>query len=225
MMKLSFLGSLALVLAAGVVSAAEAHKLEKAAKLPNGLAEPVAAILNPTGYLVMGPDGPVCSVWLAKNLEVKPGFTPSLAVKYPFLPGQLIGALEVPEKSNVTDFRGQEIPAGVYTLRYGQQPEDGNHIGTSELADFLLALPAKLDADPKLIAGFDQLAERSAKTAGSTHPAIFSLLPAEKAPKAPSLMHDESKEFWILEVAASSKQKDGEKPVPLRLVVIGKSDI
>ena len=45
-----------------------------------------------------------------------------------------------------TDFRGQEIKKGVYTLRYGQQPEDGNHIGTSELADFLLAIPAGVDS-------------------------------------------------------------------------------
>ena len=90
--------------------------------------------------------------------------------------GQLIGALRVPEGTTFTDFRGQEIKPGVYTLRYGQQPQDGNHIGTSELADFLLALPAEADTELKPIADADALSQKSAEAAGSTYSAPRSSL-------------------------------------------------
>lgn len=213
-------------LSAGLLAAAEpSHKLAAVKGAPDGLSEKIAGLLNPAGQRVMGPDGPVADVWLAKPLAVKEKFSATFNVKYPFTPGQIVGALRVPEKSKFTDFRGQQIKPGVYTLRYGQQPEDGNHIGTSELADFLLAVPAKTDTDPKPIGDFDKLSMMSAKAAGTTHPAIFSLLPAEKKPEKPGLAHNEDREFWILEITAEGKAKDKKMPVPVRLVVIGRSEV
>ena len=117
-------------------------------------------------------------------------------------------------------FRSQEIKAGVYTLRYGQQPEDGNHVGTSDLADFLLALPAAVDTDPKPIGKFDALSKQSAKTAGSTHPAIYSLLPSDKPVEKPTLTHNSAKEHTMLSTTIAAK---GGSKVSLRMVVIGKS--
>ena len=43
--------------------------------------------------------------------------------------GTLVGALEFPTK--FTDFRKQELPAGVYTLRFAVQPDIGDHTGTA----------------------------------------------------------------------------------------------
>ena len=103
--------------------------------------------LNPEGFAIK--NRAVCDVCAVKDLAAKDGFKPTLNVKYPFQPGQLIGALRVSGKTEFTDFRGQPVKAGVYTLRYGQQPQDGNHIGTSELSDFLLAIPATTDTDLK----------------------------------------------------------------------------
>lgn len=199
------------------------HKIETLKAAPKGLSKEITAGLNPDGIRITGPDGAVCDVWLVKSLAVKPGFKPSLNVNYPFTPGQLVGALSVPKKPTYTDFRGQELQPGVYTLRYGQQPEDGNHIGTSELADFLLALPAKIDQSAKTIGDFDKLSGSSAKSVGSTHPAIFSLLPSEKTPKKAELAHDEDNEYWILNVPAAGKEKDKAVKVGLRFVAIGRA--
>jgi len=218
------LASLVILASAVSASAADKHELTAVKKAPAGLAKPIAAKIDPNGYRIVGPKGTVCEVWLLKDLDIKANFKPTLAVKYPFTPGQLIGAIRVPEKTIHKDFRGQEIKPGVYTLRYGQQPEDGNHIGTSELADFLLAIPAKYDTDTKPITGFDPLSEKSAKSAGSTHPAIFSLLPAEKAPKTATLKHDEDTEFWILQIISSGKAAKKAVKVPLRVVAIGVSE-
>ena len=195
-------------------AAAPAHKLGRTKALPKGVAGKIAS-----------PKGPVCSVWLVKDVPIRDKFKPTLSVKYPFTAGQLVGLLQVHGKTGYTDFRGQELKPGVYTLRYGQQPEDGNHVGTSELADFLLALPAKIDQDPKPIFGFEDLSAKSAKSAGATHPAIFSMLPGGKKPiKTAAVTHDEDHDFWILTVPAAAKTKSKAKAVVnLRFIAIGRS--
>jgi len=214
----SVMGSL---LAVCILAGAKpAHKLEKTKGLPDGLSKKVAAGLAETGYRISGPKGAVVDVWFVQSASVKEGFQPTLMVKYPFKPGQLIGAMRIAKGQTYTDFRGQELKPGVYTLRYGQQPQDGNHIGTSALSDFFLALPAKMDTDPKTINVTNTLHQQSAKAAGSTHPAIFSLLPAEKADQ-PKLTHDEDDDFWILNLSITGSDK---KSIPLRMVVIGKSE-
>lgn len=225
-MKKSVLGIAVVILGTGLLMAAEAsHKLSDQKGAPQGLSKEVAAVLQPDGHRLTGPDGPVCDVWLVKNLVAKPDFSPTLAVKYPLEVGSLVGVLRIPDGNKFTDFRGQEIGAGVYTLRYGQQPQDGNHIGTSELRDFLLAIPAKDDESPMPINFVSQLQEKSAKSAGSTHPAIFPLLPAEKPFKTASLEHDEDNDFWIVRLNGQSKRDGKSVPVPIRVVVIGESPI
>lgn len=207
-----------LLLPGGMLAAAD-YELEAVDQAPQGFSKEVASKLDNQGQRLTGPDGAVLNIWLVKKLDVKDGFSPTFTVNYPFTPGQLIGGLVVAEGAGFKDFRAQDVPSGAYTLRYGQQPEDGNHIGTSETADFLLALPAKGDADPAVIEGFDALAQRSAKTSGTTHPAIFLLLPAEEADDGAALEHDEDREFWIVTLPANRGD------VPLRVVVIGESEI
>jgi hypothetical protein len=195
------------------------NKLEPVEGLPDGISKEVAAVMQAQGHRIAGAGGPVCSVWFVKEVPTKANFKPTLNVKYPFAPGELIGVLQVQVKSKFTDFRGQEMKSGVYTLRYGQQPEDGNHVGTSDLADFLLAIPAAMDSDPKPIAVFKDLAKRSAKSAGGTHPAIFSLLPADKSADKPTLTHDKDKNLVMLTAALTAK---GGSKIALRMVAIGK---
>src|SRR6202451_678108 len=179
----------AVFLGALVARGADEKTLTTIAMPPGGISSSIAARINSQGYRVAGGGGTGCEVWLSKDLPVKPKFKPSLNVKYPFASGELVGVIRVADKGEYNDFRGQPVKPGVYTLRYGQQPQDGNHIGTSELADFLVAIPAAADTDPKPIASLEELHKASAKTVGGNHPAIFSLLPAESAAGARSEEH------------------------------------
>ncbi len=206
------------------IMAADDGKLTAVEKVPAGVADKVAAALNPSGQQIAVGGAVIGSVWLVKQLDAKADFKPSLSVKYPLTPGQLVGAIEIVKKSEFTDFRGQDVAAGVYTLRYGQQPVDGNHVGTSDLADFLLAIPAKLDTDPALLKMSEVLHKLSAKTAGSNHPAIFSLLPPKADEKTPTLTHDSGKHFWILSLTADGKSGNAAIKVPLRVVIVGVSE-
>lgn len=223
-MPRTFLSLAAAVLAVGLLAGAKpANKLETVDKLPDGLSKEVAAVLNADGHRIRHTQAPVVDVWFAKSVPVKADFKPGLAVKYPFSPGELVGAMRVEKGATFTDFRGQEMKPGVYTMRYDHQPQDGNHIGTSELSDFIIALPAKMDADPKPIGGADKRHQQSAKSVGSTHPAIFSLLPAEKEVKT-QLEHNEDKEFWILSTSVAGDAKGKKSKVPVRMIVIGKGE-
>lgn len=221
-MSPSSLISLAFALGTVLFAGAGDEKtLATVGQVPAGVSSQITAALNPQGYRVQSGEGTVCEVWLLKDLPVKPKFKASSNVKYPFQPGQLVGALRVGDKGEYTDFRGQTVKPGVYTLRYGQQPQDGNHIGTSELADFLVAIPAATDNDPKPVVPAEKLHKASAKTVGGNHPAIFSLLAPEPSAAAATLAKDDN-DRWILEVRAEAI-RDGKKiPLPLRLVVIGK---
>ncbi|QDU40658.1 hypothetical protein Mal4_50160 [Maioricimonas rarisocia] len=213
---------LSLVVALSATSArADDYKLETLDSPPDDLPAAIAEAVSGKGFRVEGPRRTHVDVWLAKSIAIRPEFSPTLSVKYPFTPGQLIGVMEVPRRSDLTDFRGQEMERGVYTLRYAQQPVDGNHIGTSELADFLVAIPADKEESAEPITEIMKLNELSAEASGTTHPAIFSLLPTSEADGKPALTHMEEQEFWTLQVQADGKKGEESVKLPLRLVVVG----
>ncbi len=222
-MKLRSVVVLLCCLSAGHLVAAESsHKIKTVKGHPKGLSEKVAARIHETGYQITGPDGVVGIIWPAKEIPVKAKFKPTLSVAYPFANGELLGAVHFPKGTMGLDFRAQEIAAGVYTLRYGQQPEDGNHLGTSDIRDFCLALPAAKDKDPKPIADEMRRNESSAEAAGSTHPAIFLMsAPPKKPEKEAKLIHHEDEDYWILQVPTTSKAKKKTSPITIRIVVVG----
>ena len=206
----------------GTVALADDFTLEPLDEAPDDLSAEVAELIDPAGHKIVGPRRDYCEIWLLKELAVAEGFESQLTVKYPLTPGQLVGVMRVPRRSDIADFRGQELDDGVYTLRYGHQPMDGNHIGTSETSDFLMALPADADSAPAVIENEDDLNERSAEAAGSNHPAIFSLLPTgESENDEASLEYDEDHDFYILQVHVGTS---GGESLRLRLIVVGESE-
>lgn len=220
MLRILMPGMLAWVAGGAIAAAADEYRLEEIATPPEGLSAAVAARVLPEGIRIHGPRRPLCDLWQIAPLSVAADFRPTAAVKYPFTPGQLVGVMQVPRRSGLTDFRGNALEAGTYTLRYGRQPMDGNHIGTSELADFLVAIPAAQDEDPGTITDVQKLHELSAAASGTTHPAIFSLQPVSTPSEEPSLTHDAGREFWILQVNIRTERG----PLPVRVVVVGKSE-
>jgi hypothetical protein len=211
--------ALAILLVAGPLLAAD-FRVEPLKEAPpaSELSAAVVAQLMPEGFKVMqGEKRTRCEVWLAKQWDAKADFKPSETVLDPLAIGTLVGAIRFPRKAE--DFRGQDIPAGVYTLRYANQPVDGNHVGTFETRDFLLMLPASADQSPKPIAEAD-LFKASAQSAGSSHPAIMPLVKAEGDEKLPAMRHLEAQDWWTVQFAGKSSK--GAKIV-LELIVVGKA--
>lgn len=217
MTKCCFALALALLLAPALLCAQEytLEALKDAA--PDEVAADVKGKLADEGFKVMAGKRTLVEIWPVKQLTVKPDFKASDTIFSPVQPGTLVGALRFPRKG--ADFRGQDIAGGVYTLRYANQPVDGNHVGTFATRDFLVMVPAADDPSPEPIADEKQLNTDSAKAAESSHPAIMPLV-KPGAGSAPELVHHEDMEWWTLRFEGQDAK--GQK-IPLEVIVVGKA--
>jgi hypothetical protein len=220
-MKRAFVYSLlATTLFALPLFAAE-HKVEKVDEPApkEGISAEIAALLNPTGFKVIrGESRVICEVWPCKEWPIKDAKTTN-DVLYPFQPGQVMGVARFPRKAS--DFREQDVPAGLYTLRYGQQPVDGAHVGTSPTRDFLLLTPAEKDKSPDIIADFKALSKASAQTTGASHPAILSLQRQSDSKDALAIRHQEDKDWWIVRFTGKTKSGDKTADQGVEAVFVG----
>ena len=141
---------------------------------PSDLSGGVAARLTPAAKIVSGPA--TLDVWLVDKLESAGGGGWSGIES-----GTLVGAMRV--TGEFKEIRGKAVKPGVYTLRFGWQPQNGDHLGISTYREFLLLSPAAIDQDPKVL-GFDGVVALSKEVIGTAHPASLSLDPPEDAPGA-----------------------------------------
>lgn len=164
--------------------AAKAEQLDP----PAALAGPVRATLSKDALVVRGAgDAVVMRVWFRDPIPVKA--TPEQlrnGVTYREIPeGELVGAVEFP--AAFTDFRKQEIAAGVYTLRFAVQPDIGDHTGTAPHPDFCLMSPAAKDRSAEPIEKKD-LIELSSTVNEGRHPAVLLLFPNFAKDAAPKVL-------------------------------------
>ena len=181
--------------------------------------EAVRATLEPKGYRIILDDGSaVCEVWLVKSISAQPKKdVPGAA--YPALAeSTLVGVLHFAQPGS--DYRGQSIAAGYYTLRYELLPNDGNHLGAAPNRDFLLLSPAAADSDPTAQPKPMDVIERSRKASGTRHPAPLSLVQPDSASASGSSVTKGEEDHWIF--ATHVKLTSGED-FPLALVVKGQA--
>jgi hypothetical protein len=171
------------------------YKAQPAGDPPSEVAAPILAMLNKAGTKVVGDGGAAyVEIWLGSTMPSGPNSGES-SVSLPTIPsGSLLGVLRFPAKGG--DRRGQTIAAGVYTLRYGNYPVNGNHQGVAPQRDFLLLVPAALDKTTDAIADFDALLNLSRKASGTPHPAVLSFWKADADDK-PGFEKQGEKD-WVL---------------------------
>ncbi|HEV3342301.1 MAG TPA: hypothetical protein VG125_18170, partial [Pirellulales bacterium] len=156
-----------------VAQAADDYRVEALSAAPPAgeFAPAIAEQLSANGFkVVTGQGRALCEVWPAKSWQTAGDFKSSGAVNYPFEFGQLLGVIRFARSGG--DFRGQKIRKGAYTMRYGLQPQDGNHVGTSDTRDFVVLVPAADDGDPKPVEK-EKLFKESTGASGTAHPAIL----------------------------------------------------
>jgi hypothetical protein len=190
---------------------------------PKELKPAVAGLLDDGAVQLLDDKGTlICEVWFRKEVpakatpeQVKNGLTLREIPET-----TLLGALRV--HKIMIDYRKQKIKEGVYTLRLGYQPADGDHMGTAPNNDFCLPVPADDDKDAELMKP-KALQEASAKVAGGNHPAVLLLFPPKaKAPDAPKLEKDEM-DAWVLTRPVAVKAGDATAKIGLMLTLVGVS--
>jgi hypothetical protein len=152
--------------------AASAKVEQTAAASGNGLSDALRQAVEDKGYRVTLDDGWTAEFWLARKIDVQDKAAPGAL--YPKLAASaFVGIVRLPQ--GMSDYRGQSIPAGTYTLRYELLPQDGNHMGVAPNPDFLLATPAADDARPEQSYVLRKMVALSVKTTGTGHPAVIAL--------------------------------------------------
>lgn len=154
-------------------AAAFSQKVETSGQPPDtARLAAVRSALDPKGIRLTLPEGAYCELWLRKSIpddqkNMGGALAPGLAVSTEV---GLIRFMAV-----TSDFRGQAIKPGIYTLRYALMPPDGAHMGASEYPDYLLVIPADDDMDPDAVIPFAGLMDLSRRATGTRHPGVFSL--------------------------------------------------
>ena len=200
-----------------LVCTAQNGKVENLGPLnDNGVSEAVRHTLDAKGYRVLLDDGkPVCELWLRKGVVSQTQKDVQSVIYTQLAESTLLGVLHFLQAA--TDFRGQAIPAGFYTLRYALLPNDGNHLGVAPNRDFMLLIPAASDPDPDTVFKTQELVALSQKATGTKHPGPLSLIQPDNNGTPPAVSRDEQ-DHWTL--SASIKLTSGEE-LPFGLVVKG----
>jgi hypothetical protein len=188
---------------------------------PQAVNESVRKLLGENSIQFLGANGAViCEIWFSKEVPVKatPAQIKNGLTYREVEESTVMGAVRFDQPA--TDYRKQKIKPGVYTLRLGYQPMDGDHMGTAPYNEFCLLVPAKIDEKPDIVDA-KELRELSAKAIGGSHPGVLLLFPNEKPEDTPKLL-DKGNNTWALAaklpVTADGKRADAALGVALTLV-------
>jgi hypothetical protein len=207
-------------LAAGPALAKEKYTIKEVkASVPKDVDKAVAELLSEESIQLLDDNGQVLAqVWLRKELpakatkeQVKNGLT------YREIPETtLIGVVQFTQP--YTDYRKTTIKAGVYTLRLGFQPQDGDHMGTAPHSEFCLLSAAAKDRKPETMEP-KALQELSLTATGSSHPGIMLLFPSKLVDK-PTLTKEENDHF-VLRLKRDVKTDKEKATIGIGLTLIG----
>jgi hypothetical protein len=195
--------------------AAQAGKAEMVGPVKGGsVSDAVAQSLQDKGYRLTLPDGGVIAeLWFRKEVAGQAKKEIADALYTQLSESEFVGIVHFPDAT--TDFRGQPIPAGFYSLRYALMPNDGNHMGVAPNRDFLVLIPSAADPDPNATFKFAQLVSMSGKASGTKHPAALSLASPEGSTAA---ITKDDQDHYIF--SAAMKLVGGDE-FPIALIVKG----
>jgi hypothetical protein len=179
---------------------------------PTEVAPAIAQALQKDGIKISNNGAAYCEIWFRTQ---KPAGAKSSEenVTLPLIPqGALLGVIRFDGQG--ADRRGQTIKSGVYTLRYGIMPVNGDHQGAAPQRDFLLLSPAADDRDLNSTPGFDALVAMSRKASGTPHPAVLSFWKSDTDTPGFTKQGDTD---WVLQA------KLGDMPISVILVGVASS--
>jgi hypothetical protein len=200
----------ALLLVVGTAAFGQ-YTADASREVPSEVAPAIQQALEKNGFQISHDTAPYCEIWFRSNPPTGAGASGRNVTISTIPAGALVGVIRFDGPG--LDRRGQAIPAGVYTLRYGVMPMNSAHEGAAPHRDFFLLAPASSDRDPASIPGFDALVSLSKKASLTAHPAVLSVWKADSDTTVFSQQGDD----WVLQT------KLGDTPIAVILVGTGNS--
>ena len=188
----------AALLVASPALVAQKYTAQTGAPLPDGVPAATRDLVQSEGISVRAGDELIASFWM-RSVPFDGQPAGGFGIRFDNIPeGALLGVMEFPEQGS--DFREQAVPPGVYTIRFGLHPEDGNHMGVAPSRDFALLSPVHKDIEVRKNYDFDGIVELSAQV-GNPHPTVARLeLP--EGENGPNLWENDYS-HWILDIAVA----------------------
>jgi len=213
----------AALLAAGTAWAAEGNYSAKTVKtpVPKEIQEDIAKQLSDQAVQLLDGKGTLLAeVWLRKELPAQA--TPAQLKKgltyRQIRETTLLGAIRFDQPGS--DYRKQKIKPGVYTLRLGFQPRDGDHMGTAPYPDFCLVVRASDDKQAGPLKNAKQLQELSNQATETSHPGVFLLFP-NRQPADTAKVIGKANGHWMISLKAPAAVGGEKGTLGLGLVLIG----
>lgn len=153
------------------------YKAESAGAPPAEVGGPIAQALQKDGSKITNNGQAYCEIWFRAQKPSGGAAKEEGATLSGIPQGALLGVIRFDTQGQ--DRRGQSIKPGVYTLRYGLIPINGDHQGAAPQRDFLVLSPAAADKDLNATPAFDALMDMSRKASGTPHPAVLSFWKAD----------------------------------------------
>jgi hypothetical protein len=177
--------------------------------IPRQIAEPIRSLLQAKAIQVMEGDKPILQIWLRQDAPLKskpsaPAAGPSSIADF-----SLLGAVSV-STSGLKDYKDNDIPSGVFTLRLIIQPQDGDHLGTAEFNTFIALVPAENDKALDAFTKFTPLVKASGKLTPSGHPLVLNLRPVSGKGEPFSIVEPEA-EHKAIRIKTPGKTAEGDK--------------
>ncbi len=181
---------------------------------PDGFSADICKTLEPRKFEISGEGSILIRFWLRKSLPLGTANSGQFGVSFGEI-GQstLVGVASIPGKW--IDYKSRTVGEGLYTLRYGLQPMDGNHMGVTMYRDFLLLIPASTDHSPDQLYTSKQLVDLSKQASESNHPVVLGLFPMSGEMLYPRLSKNE-RDQWVLQVKVGT--------LNLGMVVVGQGE-
>jgi hypothetical protein len=196
---------------------AQSYKVEAIGALTSAdVPKPAQDMLAAQGARVVSDQGgALCEVWMRKTVPANPSPSGSSDILFgPLAEGTFLGVVHY--TSPGSDFRGQAIKAGYYTLRYTLIPQDGNHMGVNPSRDAIHLCPIAADTDLGKTLTVNDLIKLGRLASGTPHPAFLVMAPASGG-TFPSVLKDDLGN-WDLQVQVHGEGKD----FPVAITVVGK---
>jgi hypothetical protein len=209
---LTLAGALFILCLTGVAQAAD-WKLNPVQKQPPpDVDESIRALMDGGDLVILDGGRPVFEIWLRKEVPLKSKPDSSVNALRSLPENVLFGVIKAHRDG--MDYRGDTLFADTYTARFSLQPQDGNHLGTSDFPYFAALIPVKHDKSPDALDSYKAVTEASSRDNPTGHPFTLSLRPvAEDTAETPTLT-EPAPEHQAVRIKLNGKPADGGDPVP-----------
>ena len=187
---------------------------------PKELDASIRAKLQPKAVQLLDGEKPVYEFWFSAELPLQSKPASAAKALDALKQATLLGAVAVARDQR--DYRDDELHAGVYTMRFALQPQDGNHLGTSEFNYFAVLTPAKIDNKLDGISDYKALVKASSKETSTDHPVILSLRPASSDQGDAPQLNSPAPEHKSVRVKVPAKAGDEKVSISFEVVYEGK---